>query len=83
MAAAAGDIDRAGRLLGKALAIGHWLVPLPVLAWLRPKLFLQAAASADPTRVQHVRRSDNATAPADVLAKPRRTNIINRTKMRD
>ncbi|WNM37577.1 hypothetical protein RMN56_20705 [Micromonospora halotolerans] len=45
-AAAAGDADQAGRLLGEALATGHWLVPLPVLAGLCPELALQAAAGA-------------------------------------
>ena len=45
-AAAAGDPDWAVRLLGEALATGHWLVSLPVLAELRPELVLQTVAEA-------------------------------------
>ena len=35
--AQAGDTNRAERLLGEALAIGHWLVPLPVLGAAHPE----------------------------------------------
>jgi hypothetical protein len=42
-ATATGDANRACRLLGDAFASGSWLLPLPVLAKLRPKLVLQLA----------------------------------------